>query len=73
MKKELSEKSRVAVLRMTVSVFLFVTGVMLVLSNTPDPGLGIVGMCFYLSSVIVFFSVDGKCKAIDEYRKFIKS
>ena len=72
MKTELSEKTRVAMLKLIAASCLFFVGVFLIVCDT-DLAVNSIGLLSYVSGAGLFFSIEGKRKAINEYRKFIKS
>ena len=71
MKEELDEQTRVVILKLIASGDLCVTGSFLLVASS-DVAVYTLGLLTYLSSVGLFFSIDGKRKALKEYRKFMK-
>ena len=73
MKKNLSEKTRVCMLKLIVAACLFLVGTFLLIVSNADVAVNTLGLLSYISGCGLFFAISGKRKAINEYRKFIKS
>ncbi len=73
MKTELTEKTRVAMLKLIAAGCLFFVGVFLLIVSNADLAVNTIGLLLYIGGAGLFFSIEGKRKAINEYRKFIKS
>ena len=73
MKTELTEKKRVAMIKLIDTGCLFFVGVFLLIVSNADLAVNTIGLLLYIGGAGLFFSIEGKRKAINEYRKFIKS